>query len=518
MEIKTDVEFLRCRRPSEVHTESTAEYVLPDYDPDVRKILSTSAELRPSGRFVGDGEIEFSGIIVYNLVYSDSENNISSVSFSSDYDYTVKCNAEKYADSFAETKVSSYAVRLLGPRKVSASAAVVGSVRICESDSLSYSGSAFSGEENPEVKLGEVKMRSCHGSGTAEREYAESIARLEGAISEEVKVIHIAAEPTCDECTSEDGRVLMRGHIRLSCGIKNCDEPAYLVEKIIPLEEYIPFDGVSADMYLLPKITVTSLRANVNADDSGCEVVASLIIEMSAVGEKNQEIPLITDAYMRKCEVENVYENFAYTELCSVLRDKSAHTAEALRSEIDCEAIREVVFLTATPRLESMTFEDGEVKMVGEMRYHGVASEIGDDGKVLYVPIKISRNFERNVNVSCQNSDGLRFESRICATGAACSMDAEKLYLSSTIEADIVILRDGVKTRLSSCEAISETEVKNDGARVVVYYPERGESLFSVAKRYHTTVEKLARDNALEVSVATLGDAELSAVKRLIIY
>ena len=518
MDIKTDVEFLRCRRPSEVHTESAAEYVLPDYDPDVRKILSTSAELRPAGKFVGDGEIEFSGIIVYNLVYSDAENNICSVSFSSDYDYAVKCNAEKYDESFAETKVSSYAVRLLGPRKVSASASVVGSVRISESESVSYSGSAFSGEEYPEVKLGEVKMRASYASGSSEREYAESVARLEGAISDEVKVIHTFAEPTCEECVPEDGRVFLRGHIKLSCGIKNCDEPAYLVEKTIPVEEYVSFDGVSADMYLLPKIAVTSLKANVNADDAGCEVVVSLITEMSAVGEKNQEISLLTDAYMRRCEVENGYEDFAYTELCTVLRDRSAHTAEASRSEMDCDAMREVIFLSAAPRLTSLSYEGGAVRMVGEMRYSGVASEITDDGKTVYIPIKISRNFERNVNVSCQNSDNLRFEARVGATGATCSMDAEKLYLSSSLEADIVVLRDCVKTRLSTCEAVGDTEFGKDGARVVVYYPERGESLFSVAKRYHTTVEKLARDNALDVSVFSEDGADLGSLKRIIIY
>lgn len=159
MEIKTNIEFLRSENTREAHTETQTEYTLPDYNPDVRKILYTSAEVQPSGKFVSDGEIEFSGIIVYNLVYSDPENNIFSTSFTSDYDYTVKCNSEVFKDCVADTRVSNYALRLVGPRKVSAKASVSASVRMCESAVSVTSGSAFSFEESPEVLTSLAKVR-----------------------------------------------------------------------------------------------------------------------------------------------------------------------------------------------------------------------------------------------------------------------------------------------------------------------------------------------------------------------
>jgi hypothetical protein len=52
-----------------------------------------------------------------------------------------------------------------------------------------------------------------------------------------------------------------------------------------------------------------------------------------------------------------------------------------------------------------------------------------------------------------------------------------------------------------------------------VYYPESKESLFSVAKKFHTTSAKIAEDNKL--SAETLAgynkDGTLSGVKKLII-
>ena len=127
MEIKRNSEFTRNVKCSDVYTESVADYSLPDYLGDVRKILFTDAALRPSGRFAGGDEVEFSGVVVYNVVYLDADNNLSSVEFTSDYDYSVKCSAENYKDSISNTRVSNYAVRLMGPRKMSARASLVGS-------------------------------------------------------------------------------------------------------------------------------------------------------------------------------------------------------------------------------------------------------------------------------------------------------------------------------------------------------------------------------------------------------
>ena len=77
------------------------------------------------------------------MIYRYSENNLSAAEVTSDDDYTVKCSGENYKDSISDTRVSNYAIRLMGPRKFSARASLVGSVRLSESDSLTVEGDAF---------------------------------------------------------------------------------------------------------------------------------------------------------------------------------------------------------------------------------------------------------------------------------------------------------------------------------------------------------------------------------------
>ena len=94
MEIKRETNYTKNIKCKDVYTESVGDYLLPDYQGDVRKILFTEATLRPAGRFAGGDEVEFSGVVVYNMVYLDGEGNLASLEFTTDYDYSVKCSGE----------------------------------------------------------------------------------------------------------------------------------------------------------------------------------------------------------------------------------------------------------------------------------------------------------------------------------------------------------------------------------------------------------------------------------------
>lgn len=520
MEINNNVSYPRSVRCADVYTESQTDYVLPDYLGDVRKILYTEAILRPSGRFAGGDEVEFSGVVVYNLIYLDSEGGLSSVEFTSDYDYSVKCSGEGYVDSVANTVVSSYAVRLIGPRKLSAKASLVGSVRLSESCTVSTIGDAFDGELEPEVNMGSVSIRNDKLSTTAEREIAESVARLEGAIADEVRMVHSYAECSVDSVTAEENSACVKGRLRLLAVIKNGDEPAYGVEKTVSLEESVDFeDGLAGLMGLIPHLTVSSLKTNINADDQGCELVMSAIVETYVVGEGNGSVDLMLDGYLKEYPTDNSYDDFEYTCLRSVTDIKDAHTAEIPRSEIESEGLREIVFLSSTPKVEDITCENGAVNIQGEIRYSGIASEMVNE-KITYTGIKFTSPFSINVNGSCQNSDNLDFDVEIYTTNTGAMLDAEKLYASCDIVGVLTVSEEGCRRVLNSMARREDEEYKSDEARITVYYPSPADTLFSVAKRYRTSMVKVAQDNDITESLFSSDNpsGNLHGIKKLIIY
>ena len=519
MEIKTSVSYLKNEKCADVYTESQTDYVLPDYLGDVRKILFSEASLRPSGRFAGGDEVEFSGIVVYDVIYLDADGRLASASFSSDYDYSVKCTADSYNDSIADTRVSNYAVRLLSPRKINAKASLVGSVRLSEREVHSVSGSGFASDLVPEVNTGSANLRTQSTSSVCEREYAESVARLDGAIADELAVIYSSAEAVVEEVRGDENRAYVKGKMRMLAVIQNGDEPAYSVEKTVSFDEGVDFDGISPEMILTPQLTVTSLTSSVNADEGGCEVVLSGIVEMCVIGEQNQSVELILDAYLKEVPTDNAYDGFSYTTLRDSVCLKSGHNAEIDRSEIESDGLREVIFLTSTPKVDETTLSDGRVNIVGEIRYSGIASETAGD-KISYLPIRFSSPFEINVNVSCQIDEKCQADVELHSFDTTASLDSNKLYASCTIECKVSVSSCEEKSVLSDMTIVEGESFENEEARVTVYYPTSSDTLFSVAKRFHTSGLKLAGDNGITEAVFSSDNptGSLKGVKRVIIY
>ena len=519
MEIKTNTSYVKNIKCADAYTESRADYSLPDYLGDMRKILFTEASLRPSGRFAGGDEVEFSGIVVYKVIYLDTDGKICSAEFSSDYDYSVKCSGENYKESTSETRISNYAVRLIGPRRISASASLVGCVRISQNESIEISGDALSFDNTAEVSAKRIEIRHTGLSNTVEREYAEQIARLDGAIADEVSVIYCSAEPWVESVELSGDVVCVKGRLCILGVVQNGENPAQSYEKTITYEENLDFEDADDYIKLIPEVMVTSLKPGVNATEDGCEVVMSVILESYAVGEGNSSVEIITDGYLKTSETENRYDNMTFSRLVGASSVKGVHNAEFDRSEIESDSISEIVFLTATPKIERVEMTDDGVSLFGEIRYSGIASDT-TDGKISYVSLKFTSPFATNVNIDCQNCSNLHPEARVLARGASASLDGSKLYASCVLESYATVCSEDSERILTSSVKLDCEVMRNAESSVVVYYPDQGDTLFSVAKRFRSSSIKIAKDNGITENVFSSDNPQgsLSGIKKLLIY
>ena len=130
METKRD--FLCVRLPAILRSESAGDYTLPDYNTDVKRVLETKVEIVDSGCFVNGDDVDISGSVSYEVLYLDSENELASCSFTTDFDTSVKSDGEAMVGCSAMARVDGYSVRLVGPRRFSVKAQVVTEIKISE--------------------------------------------------------------------------------------------------------------------------------------------------------------------------------------------------------------------------------------------------------------------------------------------------------------------------------------------------------------------------------------------------
>ena len=72
------------------------------------------------------------------------------------------------------------------------------------------------------------------------------------------------------------------------------------------------------------------------------------------------------------------------------------------------------------------------------------------------------------------------------------------------------------RTRCLGASYVTDEEYLRDESVLTVYYPDPGESLFEIAKRYHTSVRTIAESNRLTEAVFSTPSAPLGVSKLII--
>ena len=515
MDIINEGKFKRLCRIADVSTESQVDYTLPDYLGDVRKILFTTCEAKQAGKFSDENGDEFSGIVAYEVVYLDSENKLTSASFTSDFDLRLKSSEQGKIAAFATPAATSYNIRLTGPRRFSARATVSASVKCIAEDEIAVSGSSFDGQSEPQTLESVLKIRNIAESEAIEREFAERIERLDGVIEDEVSVVYSGAEVIFDEANAEDDKAALKGEIILYALLSIDGAPLYLASKSVEFDETVPFPGISADMIITPHAELRSVTANVHADEAGCDVILSAIVEFSAEGEHNCSVLAKEDVYLTCADVNNTYREYKYNTLTDLIKISESRSAQIRAEEISSEKIRDIPYLRASAKVEKVSCEAGEAVISGELRAVGIASTVDDNGDVGYTSLRFALPIEHRVSYEGV-SDSAELSASFEAHTVSAVLDGSEVKIGYKLTGELLATDTVSKKLLVSSDVAAPTEAER--GMITVYYPTDKDTLYSVAKKYKTKVAKLSHDNGI-ASQASAGEcASLGSVERLIIF
>ena len=497
--------------------ETSLEYTLPDYMGDVKKILTVSCTPVPSGKFASDGEVEFSGIVTYDLLYSDSEGKLTKLTANSDYDVRVPIDSS-YIDSESDVRVANLSVRLTGPRKLIAKAILSNSVKISVSEEISVGGNAFDSESAETVNKS-IKVENTKFGNAPEREYAEEAQRINGLSPDDIEIISTSGAVRILESTAVADGVLVKGEIVITSIIRTENEPPFAIRRYIPFEETVSIEGATPDMSAIADGHLTSVTSGVAEDGDGCTLTVNAIAEYSAMVSENLDMTVTTDAYLKNRDTECVYDNYSYTELVSMKNCEEEIEGEILRTELGIENAREILALSSEVRSLDKKINKNGFEISGELQFSGIACEISENNEVVYLPIKFAVPFSKNVNCGCQIPKNCNVECKAVSVFSDSGLDADKLYAKSVLKIAYRILKSGSVKRVVECNSVGDSEYSNKLSCVTVYYPEEGETLFEIAKKFHTTGAKIASDNKLTEQTLSSQDspAALSGVKKLII-
>ncbi len=499
--------FTREGAEERLRFESAGEYALPDYRPEVRRVLALDTRVLPSGSYRAGGRAEYAGVCVHTVLYSAGDGSLASAELTTEYSFSFPAE-ESASLSVEPPTVEQVSCRLGGPRKISVRAVMSARARTLTPESRGEALSELLRAEDTVALSHPISLSEPHLLTAGDLGYRETILR-----DGELTPLLVRATPTVTEASLSEGNVRVRGETVLHLLCSSGDGLPDTVTKSVPFEVMLPCEremGEVGCVHARAALTGLDISA-VPSDRGGTAITADFTLELEAELLCRRTLTPIIDLFSTKTPLKCLREEIPITETVLIETHERTVSTEVPRSESDSEDASAVLDASAAVRLREESREGGMLVLSGDCRTElALALGLSDaEGRLGHS----ASSYSSPVSLSLPLPENL-------PEGAVCDAHARVLSVTGRLEpqslaADCklsITLRYLMPRSISvavGAEKTGEAYPPLPESELVAVYPEESDSLWSLARRYRVSPERLAAENGLPDSAVL--DADLSS-------
>ncbi len=491
----------------QILTELSCDFSLPDYQPEVKRLLRVRATATPPDKYIGAGSAEFSGRVDYSILYAGSDGALYCANHTEDYSFS--CPLEMTSDfelneglvCDVDTVPESAVGRVAAPRKLSLKCRLRSHVCILGTRLIEES---MTGENAGGIQRlygnSECAMRFV-GVGSPMQLGDEIL--YEGS---DLRVICADGRVFISEAVAGSGVVNCRGEVclKLLCVHEGDGEGPTVQWRRIPFSQSVPTDGAEVNCEATATGICSALNITVEEGRMLCEV--SVILHTHA--QRNESISFTRDIYSTEAECESKYLSVKLPQALKCVSGNFSLNQTLTLEEAGIKSGMHVVDLHLIPAVNDLTVEKGKYSLSGRCRAQAVLS----DGEEYAV-----QEFELPLRYACDGSDRevTDYDSNIEVISCRARVDGERIAVDA--ELSVTVAARGA----CEVEMLSEVSFGNAVTRTcagyTVCYPAREDTLWSIAKRYHRAVAAVSDANSLPAAAAADARESLSGVRYLLV-
>ena len=501
---------VKCVARDPVWCESSGDFVLPDYMPQIARMLCCTPRLVSSGKYIGSDRAEFSGSVVYSVIYTGDDGVPFYTTLTGDYEYSLplgEAASSPRIEVYDEPMIESVSVRASGPRKISARTRIISRPHLlCEDDSTAVSEHS---ECDGYRALTETQTHSDHRHFESGEFVVEDTFRLEA--SSDCEPVGCESVACITEVVMSGGEVRCRGEAE--CRVIYYDiiegmrrltsqKKKRRYEKEIPVGYLGDVGGVLA----CPRVISTRM----SADEETGELSVELLVDIKGQYTVNRDISIVKDVYncSGECEVSYRNRSIKRSVLCKNM-NLTCHGQKELGAEYEGG---DVVSVSGEARVGDVKVQDGTAGLLGEISLECVlCRQIGDELEYFSVNIPVPFKCEAPVSNMAR-----RYGYSVSAAVMGARVRVEKDFVEADAEVYLSVFIEGEdEMRVVDDVSVSESAIQKRN-EIIVYYPQKNETLWSVAKKHRVPYEELARCNSINCASPD-SPSSLEGVRSLLI-
>ena len=467
---------------------------LPDYCPDIERILKCRICPRISSRSISGDRLDVDGTAEIKLYYLDSKKQAIRVCAHTtpfSCSFVLKGdNTDAYPCVSVKTEYLN--CRALTPRRIDVHGAFTVLAKVYRKGENEYCCN-IEGDDVQQKTITKGVSSLC-GIGQQQFSVSEVLDIGQGRETPQ-SILRSQLSFKKGRCRAVSDKLMLEGECILRIlYITDIDSGAQDTMTFnVPVSQVIDVQGLTESSQNFADVSIMNYTADLRSeyDESSTLIALDARLCATVMSYDENDITLITDAYSTRYELEKKESTLSLSRLLSLIDESTSVSQELSITE---NGITRVYDFWADNAVCVCSYENCIFTVKGKIACAVLAAD--SEG----VPFYAERSLEFISNPQLPSVQGeiisdIRVEPTL----------SFRITGSNTIEADADIHLYGTVMEKEAVRVVSEAvgsdEEKADRDKttaITLYYAEQGESLWGIARRYSTSVDAITEENELE--------------------
>ena len=472
-----------------------ADIALPDYCPEIQRILKCTVTTGITSAQNNSGRVTADGNAVVRIIYVGDNGKISG--------YEQSYPVQKFIESSKITSDSAVSVtvrtdyincRAVNPRRIDIRAML----SFCFKAVKKRDDEILCSSEGAGIQTLTSEYDFASLTGVCEKSFnlGEVIEIPEGK-STVSRIMNISACAVSNDAKIINNKALIKGECIVKIYyIGENNSEVETAEHSMPISQIVELDGINENSVCSIRLSVSSCEGIVKADASGDMRLVEIDSRISVNIVAFEEIPLnlIRDTYSTEYEVRKTPKSM---ELLSFNgRFDTAFTnkivLESIGVSVEC-----VLAVWCTDLRYNFTAKDDKCIVSGTYLATVIYKDSENNSSVIQKPV----DFDYSVNMN-NRAERIVCHGSAQITACSCAVSGDsRLELKTEILVSGITLSSVIKNYIGSIEISGDSAKREKDCALTIYYCEKGESIWNIARRYGTTVDAIMNENGFSSDV-----------------
>lgn len=470
------------------------EFTLPDYCPDIERILKCNIESKLANLSVLSDTAQAEINADIKILYISKDDKL--------FGYEMPINLSKSINigeisgeviSDFELKTEYVNCRAVNNRKIDVHGSV--SLFLCLKTCLIKNCITNIGDKNVVLKKEKNKLLEIGGFSTKQISVSDDIA-LASSDASVLNVINYSAKSVFCECKTLTDKAVVKLELCFEILYLSSDMCYEVIRHTIPVSQVIDINGADEDSVCRVKTDISSADIKLITDSNGDikTVNTETKVNISVIAYNLNESEIVTDGYCVRYESSLEKENIPLNKFVDSLNQTvTVSNSVEISADIGC-----IIDFKCLPLIYSCKCEKGNVNLCGDI---AVFAFVEDEKGCCKYYEKVVAFDERLSKTSCDENSVFDLDLSVIECSFSLS-GKNKIDFKCELKT-CGIITTPVEISAVTDFFINEEKEKNydDIPSLVAYFAKIGESLWDIALKYNTSVESIKETNSISEDV-----------------